>query len=336
MQRLLATLTMLALFVPISALASSLKIATIAPEGSVWMTEMRAGAEEIKQRTSGRVNIRFYPGGIMGNDNSVLRKIRIGQLHGGALTGGGLATIYPDSQIYSLPFTFRSYEEVDYVRSRMDALLIDGLRQQGFISFGLGEGGFAYLMSNYPITSVDDLSGHKVWIPEGDAINRAGFNSIGVSPVSLPLVDVLTGLQTGLLDTVTTTPVGAIALQWHTRVKYVNDAPLLYVFGTLLIQRKAFERLSAGDQQIVSDVMSATLAKINTKSREDNQMARQALATQGIKFLHSTDEQQKRWIDPVSQTMDRLAHEGVFSATLLQTLRKHLDDYRKGASAQPK
>lgn len=336
MLRLVATLTILVLFVPMLVLAKSLKIATIAPEGSVWMTEMRTGAAEIEQRTAGRVRLRFYPGGIMGNDSSVLRKIRIGQLHGGALTGGGLATIYPDSQVYSLPFTFRSYEEVDYVRSRMDAVLIDGLRQQGFISFGLGEGGFAYLMANHAITSVDDLSGHKVWIPEGDTISRTGFNAIGVSPVSLPLADVLTGLQTGLIDTVATTPVGAIALQWHTRVKYVNDAPLLYVFGTLLIQRKAFEGLTPDDQQIVADVMRATLARINAKSREDNQMARHALSTQGIQFLHSTDEQHQQWIVPVMQAMDRMAHEGVFSAPILQVLRNHLDDYRKGVSEQAK
>lgn len=336
MSRLLASLSLLFLLLPIPVLAKSFKIATIAPEGSMWMSEMRAGATEIERRTAGRVKLRFYPGGIMGNDSSILRKIRIGQLQGGAFTGGGLAAIYPDSQIYSLPFTFRSYAEVDYVRSRMDTVLIDGLRQQGFISFGLGEGGFAYLMANHSISTVDDLSGHKVWIPDGDTISRAGFNAIGVSPVSLPLADVLTGLQTGLIDTVATTPVGAIALQWHTRVKYVNDAPLLYVFGTLLIQRKAFERLAPDDQQIMSEVMRATFARINTKSREDNQQARQALSTQGIQFLHSTDEEHRQWTAPVKQAMDRLAHEGVFSAPILQMLRNHLNDYRKGASEQAK
>lgn len=331
MSRLLVSLILALLLLPLPALAKSFKIATIAPEGSMWMTEMRAGAAEIEQRTAGRVKLRFYPGGIMGNDSSVLRKIRIGQLQGGAFTGGGLADIYPDSQVYSLPFIFRSYAEVDYVRARMDAVVIDGLRQQGFISFGLGEGGFAYLMANHSITTVGDLSGHKVWIPEGDAISRTGFNAIGVSPVSLPLADVLTGLQTGLIDTVATTPVAAIALQWHTRVKYVNDAPLLYVIGTLLIQRQAFERLAPGDQQIMSEVMRATFARINTQSREDNQKARQALSTQGIQFLHSSEEEHRQWTAPVTHAMDRLAHEGVFSAPILQMLRNHLNDYRKGA-----
>src|SRR5512139_2770804 len=132
----------LAVFMPAQAVV--FKIATIAPDGTHWMEEMRKGADEIEKQTQGRVQFRFYPGGVMGDDNTVLRKIRIGQLQGGAITGGGLSEIYPDTQIYSIPFTFSSYAEVDYVRKRVDPLLIAGLKEKGFISFGISEGGFAY------------------------------------------------------------------------------------------------------------------------------------------------------------------------------------------------
>ncbi len=142
------------------AFAKTFKIATVAPDGTRWMKELKAGSAEIKQKTNGRVKFRFYPGGIMGNDKSVLRKIRVGQLHGGAITGGGLMEIDPDSQVYSLPLAFKSHQEVDYARTKMDKLIIDGLYNKGFISFGLGEGGFAYLMSNQPLSSIDDLKGH--------------------------------------------------------------------------------------------------------------------------------------------------------------------------------
>src|SRR5512139_1338891 len=184
----------LTVLVPVQA-ATVFKIATIAPDGTSWMTEMRKGADEIEKATQGRVQIRYYPGGVMGNDMSVLRKIRIGQLQGGAITGGGLSEIYPDSQVYSFPFTFNSYAEVDFVRKRIDPLLIAGVKEKGFISFGISEGGFAYLMSNAKIAAVDNLKGPKVWVPEGDEISRSSFEASAISPISLPLTDVLTGLQ---------------------------------------------------------------------------------------------------------------------------------------------
>ncbi|MEE8285384.1 MAG: TRAP transporter substrate-binding protein DctP, partial [Gammaproteobacteria bacterium] len=157
------------------------KIATIAPDGTGWMLEMREGAERITNRTDGRVKFRFYPGGIMGNDKSVLRKLRIGQLHCGAITGGGLALIDPNTLIYSLPFTFRSEDEIDYARARMDPVLIDSLEDAGFVTLGFVESGFAYLMSGAPLHGMEDLQGRKVWTPEGDRISRAVFEDMNVS-----------------------------------------------------------------------------------------------------------------------------------------------------------
>ena len=324
----LAALFLLALLWPLSGAAETFKIATIAPDGTTWMRAMRAGAEEITQRTAGRVGFRFYPGGVMGNDTSVLRKIRIGQLQGGALTAGGVAEIDPDAQIYSLPFAFRSYDEVDYVREHMDAQLLAGLEAKGFVSFGLSEGGFAYLMSNKPLRSTADLEGQKVWVPEGDPVARTAFETIGVSPIPLPLTDVLTGLQTGLVDTVATTPVGAVALQWHTRVKYLTELPLIYVYGTLVVDQKRFKRLSTADQKVVREVMGQAFAKLNAESRQDNAQAISGLRQQGLEFVQASDDD-GRWRALMEQVADRLAADGVYSRGILDTLRRHLQNYRK-------
>ena len=161
MFRIMSTLLLLLLLSPSSQAATTLKIATLAPDGTNWMKQMRAAAKQIKQQTEGRVKIRFYPGGVMGNDNSVLRKIRIGQLHGGALTGGGLSIIYKDAHLYTLPFQFRNLEEVDAVRQIMDPQILEGIKKQGYISFGLSEGGFAYLLSNSPVTSTRQFEAIK-------------------------------------------------------------------------------------------------------------------------------------------------------------------------------
>ncbi len=331
MRRLLSPVFFLLLVMPLMAQAVTFKIATIAPDGTNWMKQIRQGAQEVKKRTNGRVKFRFYPGGIMGNDKSVLRKIKVGQLHGGALTGGGLTELFPDSQVYSLPFSFRSLAEVDYVRERMDPLILDGLYQNGYVSFGISEGGFAYMLTKEPVTGVDDLKGKKVWVPEGDRISRAAFEVFGISPVALPLTDVLTGLQTGLLDTVANSTVGAIALQWHSRVKYLSDTPLLYLYGTMVVKRKAFDKLSKADQAVVKEVMSDVFTRLNVQNREENEAAREALKQQGIEFVQSSPEKIDEWRKGSAEAVDRLSREGEFSPVMLKTLRDHQTDFRNAA-----
>jgi TRAP-type C4-dicarboxylate transport system substrate-binding protein len=312
------------------AQATTLKIATLAPDGTSWMRAARSAADEIAERTAGRLQLRFYPGGVMGNDRSVLRKMRVGQLQGGMVTSGGLSDVYPDIQIYGLPFAFRSHAEVDYVRARMDPLLIENLAAAGLVSFGLSEGGFAYLASREPIRSVADLRLRKVWTPEGDAISMAAFRAIEVSPIPLPLSDVLTGLQTGLIDTIAGTPAGIIALQWHTQVGDLTDAPLLYTYGTLVIDERALRKVSAADRTVLAEVLSATLRQVNTQSREADAQALQALRDQGIQIITPPEAELERWRAPVNQAIDDLAAEGVISEAMLDLLRQHLRDVRSG------
>jgi len=308
--------------------AAALKIATLLPDGSSYMNQIREAAAEIAQRTEGRVTFKFYPGGTMGNDKNVLRKIRVGQLHGGAVTGGGLAEIYPEDQIYNLPFLFSSYDEVDYVRERIDPQLMKGLEERGFVTFGLIEGGFAYLLSNKPIQAVEDVHGQKVWIPEGDEISRMVFDSIGISPIPLPLTDVLTGLQTGLVNTVGTSPIGAVTLQWFTKVKYMTDTPLLYFYGTIAVSTKAFYKIAPEDQTVIRDVMTRVVKKLDGDVRESNRGAREALANQGIEFVKPSPEELAKWHQIAAQSIDKLGERGVYSKPMLQELRSLLEKVR--------
>ncbi|MCU7946801.1 MAG: TRAP transporter substrate-binding protein DctP [Candidatus Thiodiazotropha sp. (ex Cardiolucina cf. quadrata)] len=327
---MLNAMILLFTLVPLSHANTTLKIATLAPDGTTWMKEMRAAAKQIKQKTDGRVKIRFYPGGVMGNDSSVLRKIRVGQLHGGAITGGGLSEIYREAQIYTLPFQFRNLQEVDAVRQVMDSQIINGLKEKGFISFGLSEGGFAYLLSNTPVKSTDSMKGLKIWVPEGDMINASMFQELGISPIPLPLTDVLTGLQTGLINTIASAPIGAIALQWHTRVSYLTQVPLAYLYATLVVKEKAFNKLSSTDQTVVKQTLEATFNTINQQNREDNVQALSALRQQGIEFIRPSSDQQQAWEIHADATLKKLNKDEAFSEKMFNKMQILIQQQRTG------
>ncbi|MEW8359835.1 MAG: TRAP transporter substrate-binding protein DctP [Candidatus Thiodiazotropha sp.] len=330
---MMITLLSLLLLSPLSQAGTTLKIATLAPDGTSWMKEMRAAAKQIQQQTEGRVRIRFYPGGVMGNDNSVLRKIRVGQLHGGAITGGGLSAIYRDAQLYTLPFQFRNLQEVDAVRQVMDPLIIAGLKNEGYVSFGLSEGGFAYLLSNKPVKTTKNMRELKIWIPEGDEINANMFQALGISPVPLPLTDVLTGLQTGLIDTIASAPVGAIALQWHTRVNYLTQVPLAYLYATLVLTETAFNKLQKPDRSVVREILGATFDRIDRQNRMDNEKALAALQKQGIEFVSPSADQQQAWEQHANTTLNKLSEEKLFSKAMFSRMQTLVQQYRKVAAA---
>jgi TRAP-type C4-dicarboxylate transport system substrate-binding protein len=325
-------LTAVVMFLMMSGLAHGqnvrLKIATIAPEGSVWLEEAHKAADEIESRTDGRVSFRFYPGGVMGSDATVLRKMRIGQLHGGAVLPGPLAALVPDVELYAFPMLFRSYDEVDHVRKHMDARIIDVLADNDLVAFGLVETGFVYLMSSEAATSIDDLKGRKVWIPEGDAIGKAIFDAAGLSPVSLAVSDVMTGLQTGLVDTVAAPPVGAVALQWFTKAKYVTDLPITYVAGILVLSEQAWSKIGSEDQIVVGEELRAMSSDLDRRSRIDNRDAREALARQGVTFVVPAEATVGRWQEIAADATRKLTGQGRYDRALVEEIQRLLDDYR--------
>ncbi len=308
--------------------AATFKIATLAPDGTRWMQEMKAGAAEIEKKTEGRVKLKFYPGGVMGNDQAVYRKMRAGQLQGGAVTSTSLSEIYPDAGILSLPMLFRSYEEIDYVRERYDQKFAQGLESAGLVPVGFSEGGFTYLMSQGDVTTFDDLGGKKVWVPENDPINETMIKKLGVTPVPLPFPDVYTGLQTGLIDTVATIPTAAIAFQWHTKLDSILTVPLTYIMGVLVIDAKAFNKLSAGDQAVVRASMGETFKKLNAINRADNIKAREALANQDIRFNQLPAESVSELNRMAEEAIAEHKDDQLYTPSLLADIRDTLEGFR--------
>jgi len=307
--------------------AVKLKIATLSPEGSMWMEKMREGAKQVAQKTDNRVIFKFYPGGVMGNDKTVLRKIRIGQLHGGAVVGGSLSQFFPANQIYAQPLKFKNIEEVDYVRKYMDQYIIDGLDKAGFVTFGLMGGGFAYIMSQKPIETVEDLRNQKVWIPDNDKISRDSIKAFGLTPIPLPIADVRTGLQSGLINTVATSPVGAIVLQWHTQIKYIVDIPLIYVYAVLAINKKKFLKIPEQDRKIVTEVMTKALKQIDIQNRVDDIKAIKALKNRGITFITPSQDALAYWNKVGDNASKKMIEAGILPQDVVDQLDAYLTNF---------
>ena len=310
--------------------AQTIKLATIAPESSSWMKDMKAGAASIEEHTEGRVKFKFYGGGVQGNDKQVQRKMRTGQLHGGAFSSGGLNRFHKDADIFSLPMLFRTIDEARYVRGELEPEIRQRLEDAGYVNFGLAAAGFAYMMTNEPASSLTDLSGRKVWIPEDDPIGFAALRALGVAPVVMPVTDVMTGLQTDLLDSVTAPPVGAVVFQWHTRVKYITDVPLAYVYAALLIDKRVFSKISPEDQAVVREVMEGIYRKFDKYGVSDNDAAMQALLESGLETVSPNPAEVREWQGIVNRSHRELGEKGVFDIALFDRIQSMLESYRSG------
>ena len=307
--------------------AAVIKIATMSPDGTAIMKKMRQAAKDIYKKTDQRVKIKFYPGGVMGDESAILRKMRINQLQGAAITSGALTRYFKDTSILGMPFLFNSQKEVLYVREHIDHLIIDGLKKKGLISFGLAESGFVYFLSNKPIHTIADLKKEKFWVPDNTSA-RNTVELFSLKPIPLPFGDVLAGLQTHLINTIASSPIAAIALQWHTQVKYLTDMPVLYTWGTLVISKKAMKKLKKKDRAIVQQIMSAAFKDIDQQNQKDNVAALAALKNQGIVFIKPTKEEALEWKQLAISGNKKLIEKGYNSKEMYQLIQKHIAEFR--------
>ena len=304
------------------------KVATIAPDNTTWLNELRAAGKSVAQETEGRVKFKYYPGGVMGDDQAVIRKMRAGQLQGGIVLTSVFAKRAPAVQVFTLPLHFENYEEIDLVRSAMDQMVIEELEEVGYICFGLSEIGFAYAMSTAPIQTVEQIRKRKFWIPKGDQGSQNFLASFGITPKPLSPIDVLTGLQTGLIDTVASSPSAAIAMQWHGQVDYLLDVPLLYLYGVFVVNKRQFDRLSPEDQEIVRNHMGHAAANAGTTTRSDNTASLAVIESRGVKVLTPSEEEVQEWKAIAKAVKAELLESGKAAAELYARLERETERAR--------
>lgn len=259
-----------------------IKIATLAPEGTTLANGLIKMKEEVKAKTGGKVDFQIYFGGTAGDEKDVVRKMRIGQMAGAALTGVGLGMIEPEIRVLELPFLFDSYVAADKVYGKMKPYFEKKFDSKGFVLLGWAEVGFVKIFSNKPIHTKADLAGMKMWMWEGDPLAQAMYECLNIVPVPLAITDVLTSLQTGLIDGCYAPELAAIAFQWHTKVKNVSDINLVDGTGGLLLAKAEWAKLSPEEQKIVKDVIAGQSQQLITQTRSDNQQSQSVLQSSGL------------------------------------------------------
>ncbi len=303
------------------------KIASVAPEGSVWVTQFEEFAKEVTKETKGEVGFRVYSGGIMGDDQAMLRKMRVGQLHGGGFTMSGISNVVADFRVMALPFFFQSYQEVDAVVEGLLPTLRQRFSDNGVELIALTEVGFIYTMATQPTVTTKELQQSKSWIPSGDPIASEFFSTVGISPIPLSVPDVLPALQTGMINTVYNSLYGSIVFQWFPKARYITDEPYGYAYGVFALDKRKFSKLPPEYGSIIHRAAKKHFKILIDQTRQSNKDSRQVLKDYGITFVPSTPQVIKELQDFRDQSIDKLVGK-YFSKEIYQLALKLLKDFR--------
>jgi TRAP-type C4-dicarboxylate transport system substrate-binding protein len=309
------------------------KVASLAPEGSVWAKRFRDFTSEVIEKSSGEIGFKIYAGGVMGDDRAMYRKMRVGQLNGGGFTMTGIGEVVPDFRVLGIPFLFNTYDEVDRVSEKIMPRFEKEFEEKGLVLLALSEVGFVYTMSTTQITTLAELKQSKAWAPEGDPISQVLLETVGVTPIPLSIPDVLTSLQTGLINTTFNSYYGSIVMQWFTRISYITDIPFAYAYGAFILDKKTFSRLPPHYAELMKSAAKTHFDRLLSDTRKSNEEAMHVLIQNGITLVKPTPmtkaELQNNYRE---MTVEKLV-EDAFSRSIYNEVMMHLDNYHKEISA---
>ena len=313
-----------------AAHADEWRIATLAPEGSTWMKILGRGAEEVSKATGSRVSIKYYAGGVQGDEKDVVAKMQLGQLDGGAMTSIGLSMIDESIRVIELPMLFKSVEELDYVRKKMWPVFQARFLKKGYYLSEPGDVGFLFFYSAEPVKSIADLGKAKVWLWGEDKIVKAMFKRMSVNGVPMGVPDVLPALNTGRINATYASPLAAVALQWYTKAKYATSMPMAYGIAGTLVRKASWDKLSAEDQKATEKTFRIQAQKLKKAVRSDNERAAKAISRAGVKTI-DTPAAMATEFDKHAQGVWQEMVGKVYSKEDLALVLKYRAEFRAGA-----
>lgn len=307
-----------------------LKVGTLAPKGSTWERVVADSFNEIYQLTGGKLKFLMYAGGVLGDEKDMVRKMRIGQLDGGGFTVLGAEEIASEVAILEMPFLFETLSEVDAIRAFMKEELGRLYDERGFVLLNLiDQAGFIQMYSREKVASLADVRKNKAWVWAGNRVHYETYKAMGIEPVSLTVPDVLSGLQTGLIDLITTTPLACVALQWYTQIKYVFKIDLRYEPGVVVMTKAALARLPKEYREIVMRVNEKYQPQIIEVARRDDETALNGMRKRGIKIVLPDAEAKAEMVAMTKESVPAaLIREKMFSKTFYEKVMGRLAQIR--------
>jgi TRAP-type C4-dicarboxylate transport system substrate-binding protein len=318
-----------------SAGNAELRIATLAPSGSPWMEVLDKAAGEVKDKTAGRVTFKYFEGGQQGDERDFVRKIKLGQLDGAAVTAVGLSMIDESIRVLELPMMFQSAEELDYVADKLWPHFQAKFEKKGFRLNDRGEVGWIYFLSKSKVEKIADLKSQKLWLWGDDVLVGAVFKKLGLNGVPLGVPEVDGALTAGKIDACYSSPLAAVALQWYSKVKFMTSMPMSFAIGATVISNEAYKKLTPEDIKIVDDISRANARKLRKTIRKSNEDAKGTMSRKGVTVVPTpvamVDDFTKQSMELWDQLVDK-----IYSKDELKMVLEARDEYRaKHKTAAP-
>ena len=297
----------------------TLRIASLAPAGSSWMKVLNAWNKTIQNKTDGRLNLRFYPGGSQGDERDFVRKMRVGQLDGGVVTLVGLAMLVRQMVILGVVGFLDTYEELDRVRTKLAGRFESMFEAEGFKMVAWGDAGKTRLFSVKEIAKPSDVKSMRPWVWKDDLNFIEFYDVVGAPGVRLGVPEVYPGLQTKMVDVVTSSALTAVALQWYTRVKYMTGHNLSIIAGGIVMKKDKLDALPPDLQEVFYSTGKRVETLLNASIRKDDNKAFDVVKKKGI-IATDTMAHKAEWDAVSEQILDRMTGR-IFSKDLVDAVR---------------
>mgnify|MGYP001811814128 CR=1 FL=1 len=296
----------------------TLRIASLAPAGSSWMKILNAWNKTLKEKTRGKLKMRFYPGGSQGDERDFVRKMRVGQLDGGVVTMTGMSMLVPAMNVLTIPGVLDTYEELDRVRDRMAPEFEGMFGKENMRLVGWGDAGKTRLFSVEPIEKPSQIKAMRPWVWKDDPIFVEFYQVIGASAVRLGVPEVYPALQTRMVDVISSSALTAVALQWYTRVKYMTAHNSAIIAGGTVMRKDKYDELPADIQEVFDSTAARAHELLNKTIRKDDEKAYQVVVKKGIEVV-DTSVAKAEWDAAYKKVRDNLTGR-MFSKSLADSV----------------
>jgi TRAP-type C4-dicarboxylate transport system substrate-binding protein len=240
----------------------TLKIATLAPHGTVWFNELAQAASDWKRASQGRAAMTVYWGGTQGDDEAVIRRIRLGQLQGGWLTVVGLIRIDDGFRALNMPLFYDSTDELFCVMDRVMPVLASRVKPKGFIVLSPGYAGWVQMFTTRPAATADALKELRIWTSVGDEQMVRWYKQNGFRPVALTATDLTAALLQRRIEALPVTPLTALSMQYYARAPHMLQIDLAPLPGALLLATEAWQRLPGEVQASLTAAAAASWSRM--------------------------------------------------------------------------